>query len=118
MWIRMSVRPLPRVMRSRRDSVTLAAVRPGRTEARWAALAWALIVQAGAHAWATFPKAKICNVDEAYLIAFALRMIDGRFLPYVDAVSLRGPVLYYLTALVVRCFGPGIGSIRALSFLC
>jgi 4-amino-4-deoxy-L-arabinose transferase-like glycosyltransferase len=58
------------------------------------------------------------NVDEGYFIAFALRMIDGRFLPYVDAVSLRGPVLYYLTAVAVWLFGPSAGTIRALSFIC
>jgi Dolichyl-phosphate-mannose-protein mannosyltransferase len=44
-------------------------------------------------------------VDEEYVNAFATRMIHGRWLPYVDAVSHRGPVLYWTMALVDRLFG-------------
>jgi hypothetical protein len=44
--------------------------------------------------------------DEAYLAAFADRMIHGRWLPYVDAVSHRGPMLYWATAIGQRLGGP------------
>ena len=45
------------------------------------------------------------SLDEGYLAAFGLRMIDGHFLPYVDAVSHRGPLLYALSAAFQWCFG-------------
>jgi hypothetical protein len=93
-------------------------VRWDGSKTRCAALAAALIVIAHAHALVTFPKARLLNVDEGYLIAFSLRMIDGRFLPYVDAVSLRGPVFYFLTAVAVRIFGPGVFTLRVLAFAC
>ncbi|MCG8557104.1 MAG: hypothetical protein MJD61_17735 [Proteobacteria bacterium] len=37
--------------------------------------------------------------DDGYVAAFAERLIAGRWLPYVDAVSLRGPVLYWASAI-------------------
>jgi hypothetical protein len=45
------------------------------------------------------------HFDEGYIAAFGERLIDGRFLPYVDAVSQRGPVLYWLAGIVQAVFG-------------
>ena len=45
--------------------------------------------------------------DEAYAMAFADRMIAGHDLPYVDAVSQKGPVFYWVVDLAVRLFGEG-----------
>src|SRR6185436_8033131 len=36
--------------------------------------------------------------DEGYIAALAERMIDGRWLPYFDGVSHRGPLLYWVQA--------------------
>lgn len=58
--------------------------------------------------------------DEGYATAFAQRMLDGSMLPYVDAVSHRGPVFYWLTSALVWLFGFGswmsvrIGALMAL----
>lgn len=60
-------------------------------------LAWHL---AGVHRWFAAPFAVWAGWDEAYITVFAQRMLDGRWLPYVDAVSHRGPVLYWLAAFV------------------
>lgn len=37
--------------------------------------------------------------DEGYTAAFGERLIEGSWLPYVDGVSHRGPLLYWATAL-------------------
>lgn len=39
--------------------------------------------------------------DEPYITALAWRMVEGRWLPYVDGVSHRGPLLYWAAALAV-----------------
>ncbi len=54
----------------------------------------------GVHHWFSDPYAVWVGWDEAYITAFAQRMIDGHWLPYVDAVSHRGPVLYWLAAAI------------------
>lgn len=36
--------------------------------------------------------------DDGYTIALAQRLIDGSWLPYVDGLSHRGPLLYWATA--------------------
>ena len=57
--------------------------------------------------------------DEGYINASSLRMLYGHFLPYVDAVSHRGPMLY-----VVAAAASGLGDrwtfvpIRVLALLC
>ncbi len=48
--------------------------------------------------WLFRPVPRQVGFDEAYLAAFADRMIQGHWLPYVDAVSHRGPMLYWATA--------------------
>jgi hypothetical protein len=53
--------------------------------------------------------------DEAYALAFARRMLEGQNLPYVDGVSQRGPLFYWLVALGVKIFGFGTWMpVRAL----
>lgn len=46
-----------------------------------------------------FPYAQPLGFDEGYMVSFAERVIDGRWLPYVDGVSHRGPALYWFLAL-------------------
>jgi hypothetical protein len=59
------------------------------------------------------------HFDEGYIAAFGERLIDGRFLPYVDAVSQRGPVLYWLAGVVQAVFGRFEWTgIRHLVFTC
>jgi hypothetical protein len=38
------------------------------------------------------------HFDDAYVAPAAARLIQGRFLPYVDAVGQRGPLFYWLAA--------------------
>lgn len=45
------------------------------------------------------------HFDEGYVAAFGERLLDGHFLPYVDAVSQRGPVLYWAAGLAQAIFG-------------
>jgi len=52
------------------------------------------------------PKGVLVGYDERYLAPFGLRMIDGASLPYVDAVSHRGPLLYWMVELFQRVIGP------------
>src|SRR5579859_698494 len=71
------------------------------------------------HATFLRPAAPMNMQDEGYVTAFAARMLEGRFLPYVDAVSHRGPVLYVVAALAVAVGGrDSFVPIRALSFVC
>jgi len=45
------------------------------------------------------PSAQV-GYDEGYEAAGVERIIDGKGLPYVDAVSIRGPFLYWSQAIV------------------
>jgi hypothetical protein len=65
----------------------------------WLGLLWALALLVRGHL-PFIARAAPVSVDEGYLQAFAQRMLAGHFLPYVDAFSHRGPVLYWLGALV------------------
>lgn len=59
------------------------------------------------------------HFDEGYIATFGERMLDGRFLPYVDAVSQRGPVLYWLASIAQWVGGRFEWTgIRHLAFLC
>ena len=59
------------------------------------------------------------HFDEGYIATFGERMLDGRFLPYVDAVSQRGPVLYWFTSIAQWVGGRFEWTgIRHLAFLC
>jgi len=53
--------------------------------------------------------------DEGYIAPFAWRMLTGAHLPYVDAVSHRGPLTYDLAFVSTAIFGPGALAMRALS---
>ncbi len=84
-----------------------------RARARWVphlpaalALVCALALVGDACWYFIKPGAAVLNdMDEGYATAFARRMIEGRWLPYVDGVSHRGPVFYWVAALAVRAFG-------------
>ncbi|MBX3125840.1 MAG: hypothetical protein KF718_03960 [Polyangiaceae bacterium] len=43
--------------------------------------------------------------DDGYTLALGERLLDGRWLPYVDGASHRGPLLYWLAALAQATFG-------------
>jgi len=72
-----------------------------RTDILPAALAFlALLVGVRIFAFFLYPYAVQIGYDEGYEAAAAERVIDGRGLPYVDAVSIRGPFLYWSLAIV------------------
>lgn len=117
-------------------SVEAPATRPWQDPVwrlRWlapgVALVVALVVLVRAHLHFFFPWAGPVSNDEGYISALALRMIHGSWLPYVDGVSQRGPLLYWLAALAMKLGGQfswlpirwlallsGIGTV-VLSFL-
>lgn len=57
---------------------------------------WAVIQ---AHTFFIIGGAVAVSPDEGSIGAFAMRLLDGHLLPYVDAVSQRGPLTYWLAAL-------------------
>jgi hypothetical protein len=61
------------------------------------------------------------SMDEGYVAAFAMAMVHGHWLPYVDAVSHRGPLFYWVSALAQAIFGTsrweGIRLLSACSCL-
>ncbi|MBL8602292.1 MAG: hypothetical protein JNK72_10260 [Myxococcales bacterium] len=79
--------------------------RLGASALSGASLVFALAITVKAHLHFMLPFATPVSNDEGYISAFAMRMIDGRWLPYVDAVSQRGPILYWVTAAVMRLAG-------------
>src|SRR5262249_10355158 len=82
-----------RAMTRRRVSLEL----PG-----WVAFVFATWLLLRAHLFFFRPAVVLHGFDEGYINAFAVRMNDGHMLPFVDAVSHRGPVLYWIAALAVR----------------
>ncbi len=68
-------------------------------------LAVAAVVLTRAHLHFVFPYPAPVSNDEGYISAMVLRMMSGRWLPYVDGVSQRGPVLYWLAALAMQLGG-------------
>lgn len=71
------------------------------------------------HAFFFEPKGVLVGFDERYLAPFGVRMLDGLALPYVDAVSHRGPLLYWAVALFQRIVGPyDWTALRWLSAIC
>jgi hypothetical protein len=84
-------------------------------------LAVAVVVRMFVQVHATFfsPAVPVNPKDEGYITAFAVRMLDGHFLPYVDAVSHRGPMLYAVAAVAVALGGrTSFVPIRTLGLLC
>lgn len=83
------------------------------------ALLVAIVVTLRAHAHFFFPYLTPVSNDEGYISALALRMIHGHWLPYVDAVSQRGPILYWLAAVAMRIGGMWSWlPIRTIALLC
>jgi hypothetical protein len=76
---------------------------------RWvvalAALTTSLVITARTHLYFIYPYAVPVSNDEGYITAMALRMVRGRWLPYVDGVSQRGPITYWLCTLVMSIGG-------------
>jgi len=83
------------------------------------ALAVSVVVTLRAHAHFLLPYATPVSNDEGYISALGLRMIRGHWLPYVDGVSQRGPITYWLAALAMRLGGMWSWiPIRVLALLC
>jgi hypothetical protein len=99
-----AARPLRQVGRPIR-AVGRAAVWVYRREpiGAWLGALWAAALLLRAHlVYIGHPQG--LNVDEGYIVAFGRRMLDGQLLPYVDAVSHRGPMVYWAGA-IVALFG-------------
>ena len=70
---------------------------------------WATI---RAHLFFVNPPVWLC-VDEGYAAALAIRLFDGTHLPYVDGISIRGPLMYWIFAIALKIGGPfNIEAIR------
>jgi hypothetical protein len=54
------------------------------------------------------------NTDEGYAAALATRLLDRGGLPYVDAISLRGPLMYWIYEVVLAVGRPE--SLAAIRF--
>jgi hypothetical protein len=52
------------------------------------------------------PRDQPIGIDEGYMAALGLRLLDGNMLPGVDGVGQRGPVLYWMVAIFQWLFGP------------
>lgn len=71
-----------------------------------AALIVAVVLLVHANRYFLVPGPALINgMDEGYVTVFGRRMIEGHWLPYVDAVSHRGPVYYFFAAILVKTFG-------------
>lgn len=71
-----------------------------------AAFLAALVFAFRVHAFFIWPESVLVGYDDRYIAPFGMRMLEGQWLPYVDAVSQRGPVLYWAVAAFQRIFGP------------
>lgn len=115
-WPRLRLSLPPRLQQGALGRVlrTLLALAPSL-------LAIAAVVRMFVQVHATFfsPAVPVNPKDEGYITAFAVRMLDGHFLPYVDAVSHRGPMLYVVAAVAVALGGrTSFVPIRTLGLLC
>jgi hypothetical protein len=72
-------------------------------------------------AWYFFDMNAALHFDDGYVTAVGERLLDGHLLPYVDAASHRGPVMYWLAALAQALGGRmewyGIRALASLAFL-
>jgi hypothetical protein len=61
------------------------------------------------------------HFDDGYVTSIGERLLDGQLLPYVDAASHRGPVMYWLAALAQVLGGRmewyGVRALTGLAFL-
>ncbi len=58
------------------------------------------------HGWFLEHYTEEVGFDDGHIVAFATRLIQNHWLPYVDAICHRGPLLYWYAALIQRLFGP------------
>jgi 4-amino-4-deoxy-L-arabinose transferase-like glycosyltransferase len=85
----------------------------------WAAFLFCFGTLLETHLFFFRPPMLLHGLDEGYVNAFAWRMIDGQMLPFVDAVSHRGPLMYWVVALAVKLGSPlSWLPIRVVSMLC
>src|SRR5689334_6717769 len=72
-------------------------------------------------AWFFFHMNAPLHFDDGYVTTVGERLLDGHLLPYVDAASHRGPVMYWLAALAQALGGRmewyGIRALTSLAFL-
>ncbi|MBI5531222.1 MAG: hypothetical protein HY898_00800 [Deltaproteobacteria bacterium] len=79
---------------------------------------WLVVQVALVHRWFVQPYAVWIGCDEAYITAFGQRLLEGHWVPYVDAVSHRGPVLYWVSAILQAIGGRNSwAAIRAGSLI-
>lgn len=81
--------------------------RPDRPYVLWASWAAVLVtcLYAGRLHFFFWQHAGRVGFDDAYTMAVGERLIDGQWLPYVDGVSHRGPLLYWAAALAQEATG-------------
>ncbi|HEX7480845.1 MAG TPA: hypothetical protein VF331_23790 [Polyangiales bacterium] len=85
----------------------------------WLAFIACFSVLSWAHWFFLTPPTLLHPIDEGYINAVAWRMADGRMLPFVDGVTHRGPLMYWVVALAVKLSSPlSWLPIRAVSMLC
>jgi hypothetical protein len=72
-------------------------------------------------AWFFYHMNAPLHFDDGYVTAVAVRLLDHHLLPYVDAASHRGPVMYWLAALAQALGGRmewyGVRALASLAFL-
>jgi hypothetical protein len=72
-------------------------------------------------AWFFFHMNAPLHFDDGYVTSVGERLLDGHWLPYVDAASHRGPVMYWLAALAQAIGGRmewyGVRALCSLAFL-
>jgi hypothetical protein len=90
---------------------------PGERLVAVAASTYAAALVVRGHAFFLRPYATWLSVDEGYISAFALRLLEGHMLPYVDAISQRGPLLYWFAAAAAAFDRSSFAPIRVLACL-
>jgi len=72
-------------------------------------------------AWFFYGMNAPLHFDDGYVTALAERLLDRHLLPYVDAASHRGPVMYWLAALAQALGGRmewyGVRALTSLAFI-
>ena len=72
-------------------------------------------------AWFFYHMNAPLHFDDGYVTAVAVRLLDHHLLPYVDAASHRGPVMYWLAALAQALGGRmewyGVRALSSLAFV-
>ncbi len=81
-----------------------------RPSTEWIITAIAALTIAAAnvfvHGWFLQHYTEGVGFDDGHIVAFATRLIQNHWLPYVDAICHRGPLLYWYAALIQKIFGP------------